>query len=72
MVSSAVQFLIKIEEGWIDVVNHINKNIDIKALEERLSEEIEGRLEFGCYVANSCTCDTVCNGNVYTCYNRHC
>jgi hypothetical protein len=60
------------------VINHVNKNIDINALESRLAEEIEQKLEFGCYIVNGCGCDSnscsVCNvGNANICaVNRSC
>lgn len=46
------------------MINHINKTIDIKALESRLAEELEEKLEFSCYGLNfACDCDGFCAGN---------
>lgn len=39
------------------MIKPMNKNIDIKALESRLSNELEERLELGCYPINACGCD---------------
>lgn len=43
------------------MINPLNKNIDLKALEERLADELEERIEFGCWVGNACGCDSGCN-----------
>lgn len=54
------------------MINHVNKNIDIKALEDRLAEEIEDRLEFSCYAVNKCSCDSKCNVNYCSCNATYC
>lgn len=50
------------------MINHINKNIDFKALEDRLEEEIEEKLVFSCYAVDSCFCNSdhsdSCWGNI--------
>jgi len=48
------------------MINKLNKSIDLKVLEDRLAEELEDRIEFGCYIGNvDTTCS--CNINVKAC-----
>lgn len=53
------------------MINHVNKNVDVSLLEARIAEEIEEKLEFGCYLGNVSLCDgnsCSCNvGNVKVC-----